>query len=94
MEDDKKHKQEREEEEKKQLKIKNERDDKLKAIESNIAGIKSEIDKNKDALVQLEAAQQFIMKIVCDIDPVQFETRKNEREKKLAFYKKKWIEGA
>ena len=59
--DDTKHKNEREEEEKRQQKLKAEKEEKLKGIEQQIDIIKSEIDKNKDVLGGLEKAREFIL---------------------------------
>jgi hypothetical protein len=59
--DDTKHKNEREEEEKRQQKLKAEKEEKLKGIEQQIDIIKSEIDKNKDGLGGLEKAREFIL---------------------------------
>jgi chromosome segregation ATPase len=73
--DDTRHKNEREEEEKNQQKRKAEREDKLKKIESNIHGVKTEIDKNKDALQGLEKARDFILQIVKDVTPTWYEER-------------------
>lgn len=56
IQEDTKHGEERAEEEKKQQKLKAEKEDRLKGIETSIAAIKSDIDKNKDALGQLVGA--------------------------------------
>lgn len=73
--DDTKCKQEREEEEKKQQQERNHKDDKLKKIENNIHQVRSDIEKNKDALGALENAKDFILQIKADVTPDWFEER-------------------
>lgn len=73
---DTKFKTDREEEEKRQLKLRAEKEEKLKGIEQQIQAIKSEIEKNKDGLGGLEKAREFILQIKRDQDPNWFEERR------------------
>ena len=73
---DTKFKTDREEEEKRQLKLRAEKEEKLKGIEQQIQAIKSEIEKNKDGLGGLEKAREFILQIKRDQYPNWFEERR------------------
>ena len=90
---DTKTKNERDDEEKKQLKIKAEKEDKLKSKENEISSIKSEIEKNKDALQALEKARYDILKIKQDNDSGWYEERFKQQAEKLHKLKTEWING-
>ena len=94
IEEDKKHGEERAEEEKRQQKLKNDKEDRLKTVEAVIAATKSEIDKSKDALGQLVGAQQFVVKVLSDVDQNKYEENKRKYFNTRAKYKEMWIKGA
>ena len=85
---DKQVKEQKEEEQKRFEANKARKDENLKKLDQDIMQVRSEIEKNKDALGHLTTNRDFLLSLC----PKEFlDKRKADHEQKLAAIKKKWI---
>ncbi len=81
---DNKEKKDKEQQEKQAVSMRQQKDERLKSIEMEISQIRSEIEKNKDALGDLLMHQRFIL----ELSPDDFKKKREEeikKKKELAF---------
>lgn len=77
--------------EKKQIKEKQDKEEKIKTLDLEIANIKSDIDKNKVSLESANNYKEFLLKLSEKTFVDQQENKKNERREKI---KRDWIRRA
>ena len=91
IEEDNKMKKAKDAEEKRQIKEKQEKEDRIKNLDADIANIKNEIDKNKVALESANGYKEFLLQLSEPAFIRSQEEKKNEKKKKI---KSEWIEMA
>ena len=84
---DKQLKEQREEAEKRLQLEKNAKDDEIKKLDQRIAHVKSNIEKHKDTLNNLQSNQEFLLELI----PEHKLKRQQERHKKYMEVKREWI---